>query len=85
MTRGENVRHSFALGLNTRAKGEKSSVAKLTDAQAEEIRHRYRYYDRASSQYVLAREFGVSQGTISAIIRGATYGSGHVSPQGVTS
>lgn len=73
VTVSENIRHAFRTGLLVRARGEASPVAKLTDAMANEIRARYRRYDRAASQYVLAREYGVNQGAISAIVRGETY------------
>lgn len=73
VTRKENVRHAFATGLLVRAEGGSAPVAKLTDAQADEIRRAYRRYERNASQTVLARRYGVSGHTISDIVRGVTY------------
>lgn len=73
VTRGENVRHAFATGLLVRSKGEQSPLAKLTAAQAVEIRATYRRYHRGYSSSDLAAKYGVSAGTIRNVVHGATY------------
>lgn len=50
--------------------GEKNWNCKLTDDQVKEIRHRYA--SKQATQVQLAKEFGVYQGSISAICRGAS-------------
>lgn len=51
-------------------KGEKHSNAKLTNKEATQIR---KLYSKGMIQTVLANKFGVSQRTISLIVRGETY------------
>ena len=51
--------------------GEKSSNAKLTNAQAERIRERY--YAGGVTQLELAIEYGVSHQTVSCIVRHKKY------------
>lgn len=50
--------------------GERNAAAKLTDAQAIEIVHRYRMGN--VSQYTLAKEYGVSQPAISRLVLSKT-------------
>ncbi len=71
-THGENLRDAFVKGRLTLpdCKGEKSSFAKLTDAQALEIRRRG--VDRVIWN-VLAEEYGVTRGTIRRIMTGRTF------------
>lgn len=54
-----------------RQTGSDNANAKLTDAQAAEIRARYKA--GGISQQALGDEFGVSQGAISLIVLGRTY------------
>lgn len=61
----DTIRHGRSL------RGEKNAIAKLTDAQAEEIRA---IYDAGlSSQWGLAHRFGVSQAVVSKIVRREKY------------
>jgi hypothetical protein len=53
------------------APGEKNSNARLSEEEVEEIRERYRAGD--ISQAALGREFGVTQMTISLVVREATH------------
>lgn len=69
-TRKENVRHSI-IHLLKNDYGEKSSNAKLTNAQAHEIRKTYR--EGKMTQAALAAKYGVCNQTISAIIRYKKY------------
>lgn len=69
-TRKENVRHSIIHFLKNDY-GEKSSNAKLTNAQAYEIRKRYQ--TESISQASLAGIYQVSRQTISAIVRYKKY------------
>ncbi len=54
-----------------RYQGERNGRARLTQAQAEEIRARYAAGN--ISQFVLADDYGVAQTTISAIVRGKNW------------
>jgi len=67
-TRAENAKDRTRDG--TLQRGERSPVAKLTNAEAAEIRHR-----AASGELhrCLAREFGVSQSTVTYLVGGRTY------------
>ena len=69
-TRQQNMEHAIAHDLK-RDYGEKSANAKLSNAQAEQIRQRYR--PGVLSQQALADEYGVSRQTVSAIIRHKKY------------
>lgn len=66
VTSAENLAHATRLGL--KARGERNRHAKLTTAQVLEIRRR-----RGQLQRVLAQEFGVNQGQISAILLRKTW------------
>ena len=64
------MEHAIAGGLKN-DHGEKSRNAKLTNAQAEEIR--MIYHAGGISQETLARKYGVSRQTVSAITRYKKY------------
>lgn len=68
-TMGDNQREAYARGLKKPFKGETHANAKLTNAQAAEIRQRW----PGTRQVDLAAEYGVSQVAISLIVRGKTY------------
>lgn len=70
ITHPEIVRHSIILQLKNDY-GEKSAKAKLTNAQAAEIRRRYR--TESISQAYLASKYLVSRQTISSIVRYKKY------------
>ncbi|MGG6549857.1 UNVERIFIED_CONTAM: HNH endonuclease, partial [Prevotella sp. 15_C9] len=63
-THQRNMEHAIAGGLKNDY-GEKSRNAKLTNAQAEEIR--VMYHAGGISQETLARKYGVCRQTVSAI------------------
>lgn len=63
-TQKQNVQDSVARGRAIRAKGESHGRVKLTQQQVNEIRQRYIYGTTRSGAFALAREFGVSSGTI---------------------
>lgn len=69
-THQQNVQHSIAHFLKNDY-GEKSSNAKLTNAQAHEIRRIYR--EGKTTQQTLAMRYGVCPQTISSIIRYKKY------------
>lgn len=79
LTRSDNLRHAYAIGLRrptppvgrNQPAGEASPHAKLTAAQVVEIRQLYRPH--AYSTRRLAREFGVSQSVIVAIVNGRAW------------
>jgi len=71
-TSSENIKHSFATGLNVFVRGEKHFNAKLTEEKIKEIREiwstgKYRQKD-------IGIKFGVSQATIDRVIRGVCWG-----------
>ncbi|WP_018667132.1 NUMOD4 domain-containing protein [Bacteroides gallinarum] len=69
-TRQRNMEHAIANDLK-RDYGEKSVNAKLSNAQAEEIR--IRYAAGGVSQETLARRYGVCRQTVSSIVRHKKY------------
>lgn len=73
MTPSQNTRHAFShLGKKPNKNpnhGEKNGRAKLSNSQAAEIYRRY--HAGGVSQQSLADEFGVHQGSVSRIVRGA--------------
>lgn len=69
-THQRNMEHAIANDLKNDY-GERSRNARLTNAQAEEIRERY--HAGGVSQETLAGEYGVCRQTVSAIIRYKKY------------
>lgn len=69
----DNTRHAHALGLIRPQAGEGNYAAKLTNAQAAEIRRRYIPW--LVTQQFLANEYGVSSSTIGLIIANKTFRS----------
>jgi hypothetical protein len=67
---GHNIRHAFALGLNTARSGEASTSSKLTEDKAAEILSRKRVRGLG---VVWAREFGVTPGAISMLLKRKTW------------
>ncbi len=55
------------------SKGSGHGRAKLTESQVEEIRTRFKPHSRTHGGSALAREFGVSQATVSALAHGKTW------------
>jgi hypothetical protein len=68
-TSADNSADMVAKGRQTF--GSRNPMAAFTDDQVIEIRRRYR--ERESKMVDLAREFGVSRGTVSAIVSGRTW------------
>lgn len=68
MTLADNTRHQARTGLGVR--GERSPFAKLTEAQAKEIKIRSNNGERTSA---LAKEFGVGSPIISQIKNGSRW------------
>lgn len=66
----DNIEDRNNKGRSKGARGESSGTAKLTSAQVLEIRRRHRPRSARNSGAALAREFGVSQATISMLLRG---------------
>lgn len=63
-TRGENIRHAYAMGLRERKRGERGPASKLTSEQVREIRSM-----KGTMYYAdIGRRFGVGQSTISSIM-----------------
>jgi hypothetical protein len=72
-TQGDNVQDMWERGRARVLKGEANGRAKLTAAQAAEIRRRFITYDRTHGTRAMAREFGVSHASIGSIVRGETH------------
>jgi hypothetical protein len=53
--------------------GADHALAKLTAAQVADIRSRYLPFSRACGTRALAKQFGVSQKTVSGVVRGVKY------------
>lgn len=66
----DNQKDAYDKKRREQPKGEAHTNAKLTDAQAKAIR---RSYENGMTQMQLAAIYGVSQVTISLIVRGKTY------------
>lgn len=66
-THVENVRHAHKQGFVTYRHGSQNGAAKLTESQVEEIRRIYSL--KKTKQADLAERYGVSQRTISLIVR----------------
>lgn len=69
-TYSDNMRDAYAKRRKSQPKGQEHVNAKLTNAQAAAIRAAY---GNGCTQQELAREYGVSQRTISLIVRKETY------------
>lgn len=69
-TYADNLKDAYSKNRKIQPKGQHHTNAKLTNEQAMEIRSRY---ESGEFQIPLAREYGVSQMTISLIVRGETY------------
>jgi hypothetical protein len=66
----DNMRDAYAKGRKKQPNGQRHVNSKLTNAQAVEIRARYK---NGELQVPLAKEYGVSQRAISLIVRGESY------------
>ena len=66
ITRSENMKHAYALGLQEPVCGEHHGMSKLLKSQISEIRKLYNKGEL--SQYAIAKLFGVAQGHISLIV-----------------
>ena len=65
----ENQKEAYARGRRAARRGDKHANAKLTAAQAVDIRRRW----PAETQTKLALEYGVSQRVVSKVVRRETY------------
>jgi hypothetical protein len=75
----ENNRDCVRKGRSADRKGERHGMAKLTSAQVTTIRQEYA--GTAATARSLAAEYSVSEGCVSAIIRGGRWGAeGHAHP-----
>lgn len=87
-TKSENILHKFATGLQgdtpVGVKGAKHHMAKLTDAQVQQIRNLYKGRSKGPSQATIGRQFKVSQTMVGFIVRGANWTHLRKPPQTVT-
>ena len=58
---------------DTLCRGERCGTAKLSDAQVRAIRQRYKPFCRLDGAAAIARDYGVSKGTISHIMQGRSW------------
>ena len=72
-TQKQNVADMFERGRANRASGDRHGRAKLTQEQVNTIRQRYVPGKRGCGMRSLAKEFGVSQPAISAIVKGESW------------
>lgn len=68
--RGYNQRHAYKNGLQPSKKGEKNGRSKLTEKDVSQIRQLLNYFPQST----IAKMFGVSTSTISAIKMGVRWG-----------
>jgi hypothetical protein len=67
-TQAENIADRQARGRHRVVRGEKNGAARLTDAEAAQLR--VDYLTGGDDQYEIARRYGVTQPTVSRIVRG---------------
>ncbi len=72
-TRTENMQDMYAKRRDHHAAGSAHGLSKLTPEIADEIRRRYKPYDRKHGSTAMARKFGVTQSTVHCVIRGVTW------------
>ena len=72
-TKSENMQHAARIGIITGLHGEKNPMAKLTNAQREEIRQIFVKGDPEFGVCALARKYGVVPATICRIVNGKAY------------
>lgn len=65
----ENVRDMHDKGRNVEVRGADNPKSKLTEAQVSEIRRRYKPYSRTDGTGQLARDFGITEQSVHAIVR----------------
>ena len=65
-TAKQNIQHAFNAGLMPPRRGEANGATKLTADQVREIRARYKPFE--CTRPMLAKEFGVCEGTIGSIL-----------------
>jgi hypothetical protein len=72
-SRVDNMQDMLAKGRANRAHGQRHGMSKITAEIAAEIRRRYVPHGKENSSSAMAREFGVTQAAVSAVIRGITW------------
>ena len=71
VTRAENIQHAFATGLHGNRKGSSNANSKLTEFDVKLIRLYNEHYNITDAN--IAKLFGVSSPSISAIFQGRTW------------
>lgn len=72
-TRLDNMHDMIAKGRDRHPKGLQAGNVKATPAIVAEIRRRFKPYSRTDGSMALAREFGLSQGAVWAILERRTW------------
>ncbi|NML34890.1 HNH endonuclease signature motif containing protein [Paraburkholderia antibiotica] len=72
-SRLDNIRDMISKGRARRAVGNKPANTKATPEIVAKIRSRFKPYSRTDGSLALAREFGLAQGTVWAIVAGRTW------------
>lgn len=71
-TRSENMKHAYRYGLKD-SNGEQNGRSKLTEADVDFVRTHYICRDKNFGTTALAKKFGVSRQTISAVVSGQNW------------
>ena len=71
MTKSENVKHAYNIGLKKAPSGENQKHAKLTNIQANEIRKTFR--PGIDVKAAFARKYNINETTIARILANKTY------------
>jgi len=67
------INHPFVIDPSLAARGEDAGQAKLTEIQVREIRKVYRFGKWGFGAHVLAKRYGVTKGTILAVLKFKTW------------
>jgi hypothetical protein len=69
-TQADNVKDMWGKNRQNILHEDKHGMSKLTVAQVNDVRRRFKFYDRKNGARALAKQYGVTHQAISAIVRG---------------
>lgn len=73
MSRSEQMKHAYELGLKTKMQGTINYNHSLTNNQVREIRKIYKSHSKIYGMIPLAKKYGVSEPTINRIVHNRSY------------
>ena len=73
MSRSEQMKHAYKLGLKTKMQGTINYNHSLTNDQVREIKKIYKAHDKKYGMIPLAKKYGVSESTINRIVHNRSY------------